>query len=150
MQTDLYGRQIQINFILITLFLLFHIPGSSQNIHNTAYATATATIITEMAGVEKLSDITFTGRVESHITENAALNIIGTNNAYSVTLSSDDIILKEKATDEIRQIDSYKICSSEANIDQTLAIPADTGSDTKQSAGKYTSLTPLAIIVNYN
>ena len=144
--------QLEKHLILFAFSFLFLAGSKAQNISNTAYATVSATIVTEMGGVEKLDDIKFFGLQsgsESTLTGNSGVNIIGSSNTYSITIPSTNITVKKKGSNETMAIGSIKI-NSENTRNQIFTINAALNISDNQASGIYTSTTPLMVIINYN
>ena len=144
--------QLEKHLILFAFSFLFLACSNAQNISNTAYVTASATIVTETVGVEKLADIDFSGiqsGSENTLSGYSAVNIIGSSNAYSITIPSTSITVKKKGSNETMAIGSIKI-NSENTHNQIFTINAALNISHNQASGVYTSITPLMVIVNYN
>jgi len=152
-----YSRKVHtVKYLFLCVLSFLILTGiKAQNPPNSAYATASATIVTEMAGIEKLDDINFANihavSKSRRINGNAALNITGSSYAYSITLSSEEITVKKNGSNVTMEVGSVTISLSEGNTgDNTLEINAAINADNNQAAGAYTSTTPLTVIINYN
>lgn len=148
--------------LLVFCFLIFPVIYGQELISNAASTTASATIINEMLGVEKLDNINFTKKQTGTIpslelqqdlveTNSAFIKIIGTEYDYSVTIPSTEILVKESETSQTMNIGSFAINYSYENTnDKMLHISASLHVSKSQATGTYSSNIPLTIIVNNN
>lgn len=147
-------KKVQINkpIVLFALSFLFLCGAKAQQPGNKAQAIASATIVSDMVGAEKSGDINFssmnTGAASSTISNNAFLNITGSNYAYSVSINAANIVVKKDGSNDTMEVGSISINSTGG--DQALAVTADIKIGENQLAGNYTSTEPLTVIINYN
>lgn len=144
-----------INFLrkaipLIAFSGLICMQLNAQKLQNVTYATASATIITEMAGAEKLDDIhlanIFPGTISSSFNAiTVPLKIINNDYAYSVSAPA-KITTQKKEGPETIILDSFTINIS---ANKTLKISCRANSS-NAACGVYTSTSPVNVTIHYN
>lgn len=150
---NLLSFRIEKGIILSAISFLLLTGSKAQNVSNTAYATASATIVTGMAGIEKKGDINFTDikqGSENMITGNSGLHLFGYENSYSISLSATTFSVRKNGGNETMKADLFTIMPDAGSSNQSFTIYAAFNAMDKQAAGVYTSIEPVTIIVNYN
>lgn len=113
-----------------------------------ATCSASANVVTEMAGFQNISDINFTDIQRSPevttITGYPTVNVFGRSCTYAVTFSFSNDTLGMPGSDEIQNSDSFETDFS-TKFHNTQTMRTDTYFD------KYfTPPTPLTVTINYN
>lgn len=126
---------------------------------NTATTFATANIVTDMAGIEKLSDINLKeNQTTSKLNNNTSsltsvsfpLKVIG-DSKYYISIASDNISVSKNGSEETISLTSLHLGgSSDSSPNSNLNIYATLEKSNKPSFGAYTSATPVTLIINYN
>lgn len=145
--------QIEKHVILSALSFLFLVSCHSQSISGNVCATASATVVTEIISVEMAREINFIGMHQIYkkkVSVNPWLKIIAYDNAYSISLSASDITIKKNGSAETIDLTlfAFEHCTDSGIRIFTMDATLNTGN--KQQSGGFTSITPLAITVNYD
>jgi hypothetical protein len=157
-------KLLSVPYLTIVALTFLTVPAAygQQYISNTSSATASATVVNEMLGVEKMNNINFdnisvksSSAVEfqkgSVKMNNSFIKVFGSDYEYSITIPTTEIVLQEAKTSKTMKIESFSIeYAAENSFDKAVFISANLSVHNKQAAGRYTSITPLTIIVNNN
>ena len=98
-------------FLTAFSFLCLQRAGA-QALRNITGATASANIVTEMIGTEKMEDISFTAvsqdGIFTAVSANASLTIIGNEYSHSITVPSEVIPFKKEGSEGSLQAGNFE------------------------------------------
>jgi hypothetical protein len=147
-------------FILLLGFL-FTVPTNAQYISNSAVITASATIVTDVIGINDINTLesveAINGKHQSLLPLKpgnipASYNIINNNLAFSIIFSEEEIIQNEEGiVKKVKAGSTNPVlhCSKKTGLEKLLIY-----GEAVKTGGNYTpgsiSETPYILIVNYN
>ena len=154
-------NKVQIALFLFALCFAGLSVNAQQNNQRTSSAIATATIISEMVGVDQFESMNFTDIKDNQSSRNnrnsmanqgnASFSVISDNYTYALTIPDEDILMTKKGCADTIRICSLSIVrdSSHHGRDRHL-IGGVLTVNTFEIDGYYKTENPLIVTVNYN